>query len=313
MNPAFGYGKTIILGEHFVVHGKPSLVAALPLKTEAIVEFSGLDRLIFTDNRPRVPGFVASKTAEYNQMLGKILNFLDIKQENFNVTVFGDLPVTCGGIGASAACAVSVIRAFDQCLNLNLNDDEINRAAIFAESAVHGNPSGVDGAAAVFGGIFEYSKHVAPLHISVTKPIKILLVDSGKQTNTKAVIAKVKKFLDEKPEKSVDIFNRYKNIFDRGLAALKCFDLVALGQCMNENHKLLQELGISCPELDFIVENAIEIGALGAKLTGTGGGGLSLILPSEDSDIQNKLTKFFESREFFIIKTEVRSLSKPGL
>ena len=310
MQQPFGFGKTIILGEHFVVHNKPALAAALPLKTEAVVEFNDSNKLIFTDNRPRVPGFVASKTAAYNQMLENILIFLNISQRNFNITASGDLPVTCGGIGASAASAVSIIMAFDQFLNLNLDNSTINDAALFAESAIHGTPSGIDNTAATFGGIFEYSKQDGLTQINVARPIKILLVDSGKQTDTKPLISKLKKFLNDEPDKSADIFNRYTKVFDAGLAALKNIDLALLGRCMNQNHELLHELGLSCDELDFIVNRAIELGALGAKLTGTGGGGLALILLPDDPDIQNKLIIFFDSNKFFIIKSELISLKK---
>ncbi|KKQ32165.1 MAG: hypothetical protein US49_C0014G0012 [candidate division TM6 bacterium GW2011_GWF2_37_49] len=308
MRESFGFGKTIILGEHFVVHNKPALVAALPLKTQAIVVFNDSDQLIFTDNRPLVHGFIASKTAAYSQMLENILIFLKISQRNFTITVSGDLTVTCGGIGASAACAVSIIKAFDRLLNLNMNDATINDAAIFAESAIHGTPSGIDNTAATFGGIFEYSKQGGLTQINIAQPIKILLVDSSKQTDTKSLISKVNKFLNDEPDKSADIFNRYTTVFNSGLAAIKAFDLALLGQCMNQNHELLQKLGLSCTELDYIVNKAIELGALGAKLTGTGGGGLALILLPDDSDVQKKIKNFFDSNNFFIIKSELKSL-----
>jgi len=47
---------------------------------------------------------------------------------------------------------------------------------------------------------------------------------------------------------------------------------------MNENHRLLQELGVSSPELDTLVKLARDKGALGAKLTGTGRGGFMVAL-----------------------------------
>jgi mevalonate kinase len=46
-----------------------------------------------------------------------------------------------------------------------------------------------------------------------------------------------------------------------------------LGGLMNKNHALLQELTVSSPELDRLVEAARGGGALGAKLSGGGRGG----------------------------------------
>ena len=42
---------------------------------------------------------------------------------------------------------------------------------------------------------------------------------------------------------------------------------------MDANHALLQEIGVSCPELDALVAAARAAGALGAKLSGGGRGG----------------------------------------
>ena len=47
---------------------------------------------------------------------------------------------------------------------------------------------------------------------------------------------------------------------------------------MDENHALLQEIGVSCPELDALVAAARAAGALGAKLSGGGRGGNMIAL-----------------------------------
>jgi mevalonate kinase len=47
---------------------------------------------------------------------------------------------------------------------------------------------------------------------------------------------------------------------------------------MSENHALLQAMTVSLPELDQLVQVAIEAGALGAKLSGAGRGGNMIAL-----------------------------------
>ena len=42
---------------------------------------------------------------------------------------------------------------------------------------------------------------------------------------------------------------------------------------LTEHHRWLKVLGVSTPKLDRLVEAALEAGALGAKLNGSGGGG----------------------------------------
>jgi mevalonate kinase len=64
-----------------------------------------------------------------------------------------------------------------------------------------------------------------------------------------------------------------------------------LGPLMDENHKLLQELGVSTPELDKLVLNAKQAGALGAKLSGGGLGGNIIALVEEgDEQIAEQLS-----------------------
>lgn len=299
----FGFGKTIILGEHFVVHGLPALVAALPMKTCAHIKDNNLNELVFVDDRPKSPEFVQSKSVQYRQMIDNILIALKINHRNFTITVAGDLVVTCGGIGASAACATAITKAFNHKLNLGLTDNQINEVVLYAEGAVHGTPSGIDNTAAVFGGTFKFIKPSCREPIILPGPLKIILVDSGKRADTMAMISTFKNFLISNPDNAEQVFNLYKQIFDRGLRALKGYDLQALGRCMNENHKLLQQAGLSCPELDFIVANALRVGAFGAKLTGTGGGGLALILTSER--YQSRIAQYFEGMGYLVIKTEI--------
>jgi len=51
-----------------------------------------------------------------------------------------------------------------------------------------------------------------------------------------------------------------------------------LGHAMNANHTLLQQIDVSCAELDALCEAAREAGALGAKMSGGGRGGNMIAL-----------------------------------
>jgi mevalonate kinase len=53
---------------------------------------------------------------------------------------------------------------------------------------------------------------------------------------------------------------------------------------MSRNQELLVEIGVSHPKLEQLVKVAREKGALGAKLTGAGGGGCIIALCHSDKD-----------------------------
>jgi mevalonate kinase len=55
-------------------------------------------------------------------------------------------------------------------------------------------------------------------------------------------------------------------------------DIPALGPLLDENHALLQQIGVSSDDLDRLVVAARGAGALGAKLSGAGWGGVMIAL-----------------------------------
>merc|ERR1712070_42600 len=72
---------------------------------------------------------------------------------------------------------------------------------------------------------------------------------------------------------------RYQALYDQAHAALQKGDWATVGALMDENHILCRdELRLSIPELEAIVGVMKTAGALGAKLSGTGRGGLAIAL-----------------------------------
>ncbi len=65
----------------------------------------------------------------------------------------------------------------------------------------------------------------------------------------------------------------------------------ALGELMNENHRLVQELGGSGPQNDALIEAARKAGALGAKLAGAGGGGTVIVLTRDRGGMADALRR----------------------
>ena len=60
---------------------------------------------------------------------------------------------------------------------------------------------------------------------------------------------------------------------------------------MNQNQTLLQEMTVSSPELDALMEAALSAGALGAKLSGGGRGGnmIALVRPETAEAVSSSL------------------------
>ena len=85
------------------------------------------------------------------------------------------------------------------------------------------------------------------------------------------------------PDHYQPLFDRVGQVSAAARSAIEGGQIETLGSLMNENHTLLQQLGVSCPELDRLVVAAREGGALGAKLSGAGWGGNMIALIDEGS------------------------------
>ncbi|MEU6366149.1 galactokinase [Streptomyces sp. NPDC046931] len=77
---------------------------------------------------------------------------------------------------------------------------------------------------------------------------------------------------------------------DRVVALLDTGDIRAIGSVLTEGHvSLRDDLRISCPELDLVVDTANASGALGARMTGGGFGGSAIVLTeAADADTVTK-------------------------
>jgi mevalonate kinase len=225
-----------------------------------------------------------------------------------DIWIGGTLP-GFSGLGASAASSVAIARAIAQELGMLVSDEKINQVAYEAEKAYAGNPSGIDNTAATYGGLMWFKKDVAggpdkieKLH--VRRPIEIVIGSTGKVANTKAMVEGVAERKKKNPAKYDPIFKQAENLAVAGRKALEAYDLKKVGDLMNENHRLLQEIGVSSKELDMLVDLARKQSAFGAKLTGGGGGGCMVAL-TPGKELQGKVLSSIKSLGFEVLSTKI--------
>lgn len=123
-----GFGKTILIGDQFVLYGVPAIVSSLPHETVADVERIDGKGWILEDNRREVPGYKEKKKEQQVESINRILEVMkiDVKKDPIKITYGGTL-LAGSGVGASAASCVSLARALNEEFNLGLSIDEINQ------------------------------------------------------------------------------------------------------------------------------------------------------------------------------------------
>lgn len=308
MAEGYGFGKVILFGEHFVVYGLPAIASAIGDKTIAKIEKTKKFELV--DRRPAIDGYKVTKKDEMERSMKLILDFMKIDPQKtpVRITLSGNL-FCASGIGASAAMATSIARAFSEYLSLDLNDEEVNRISYEGEKGSAGTPSGIDNTCATFGGLLWFEKNLKGGEnkielIKAKKPVEIVLGNTGISQETKLVVEDIRKAKEADPKKYEKIFSAYMKIVNEARNVLESGDIERLGRLMDENHRLLKEMKLSCKEAEEIINIAKKNGAAGAKITGTGRGGYVIIL-TPGRAAQDKVAKAIKKAGYKSMKTEI--------
>ena len=136
------------------------------------------------------------------------------------------------------------------------------------------------------------------------KRMPLVIANSGITASTTEVVADVRRLKEESPEKFKKIFSQYENLAEEAKKALLEGDIATIGNLMNQNHELLQLITVSGDINDQLVEIALKNGSIGAKMTGTGRGGLVIAL-AENEELQDKIAKAIEKEGYEAWKTKI--------
>ncbi len=286
-------GKIILLGEHAAVYDRHAL--ALPLEssvTATVAASAAAITLSIPDWGTRqewLPGKPAEGSAAVAVEL--IMQRLGVSGQAFDIQVRSRIPAAMG-LGASAAFAVAVIRAFDKLLERNMNNADIDNLAYACERLAHGTPSGIDNNIATYGQPVLYSKstrtRTRPFDLIEVPPL--VVAASGMRGSTKDQVAAVRERYDRNTALYTTIFDEIDEMSVAGSVALRNCDYQQLGALMNVCHGLLNAIEVSTPELEKMIAIARANGATGAKLTGAGGGGSIIALcPGKTGEVARAL------------------------
>jgi mevalonate kinase len=271
----FGRGKVILLGEHAVVHGYPAIAVGIERGVHAKAAPAERDLL-----RVDPWGLTLEPNPEGQEPLERAFSaVLSGYEERPQLEVHVDAELPAGaGLGCSAAIGVAVLDAIDEALGRQRSRAELGEAALVWEEVFHGNPSGIDNTMSAVGGValFVRGEPLRPIHSN--KPLHLVVGYSGESSSTKEMVSSVRRQLESDPERVRKTFIGIETLVRNAKLAIEAGDLVALGQLLDLNHTLLSSLMLCTTRLDAMCQAAREAGALGAKMTGAGGGGCMFAL-----------------------------------
>lgn len=309
MGRGYAFGKTILIGDQFVLNGVPAILSALPYKTDTYVtKLPGGNGFTVIDNRAEVPGYKRKKeeacNRSYEQMIKKMK--LNLKKNHLKITVGGDLPAG-SGIGASAAMCVSFARACNDEFKLGLDKTDENFIGWLGEHPYHGTPSGVDNTASSFGGIMLYmirDEKKMYERIIPGKPLYVVLANCGITYNTSLLDRHVESLIKSDTEIFYTNLNKISEQVFSMKKAIEKGELKEVGNIMIKNHEILKQMDLSHEKLDELCKKTIDMGAYGAKLTGGGRGGYIVALV-KDLSMQRNIMEKLKSENFPVIAAQL--------
>ncbi len=293
-------GKVYLFGEHAVVYGEPAVPCAIERRARVSVERRTDEHLRVEADDLSIDGF----TVEYGgptdgepdvavpePLISAAMGYVDgaidqvrevagVEDVGFDVAIESDIPLGAG-LGSSAAVVVAAIDAAARELGIELERTELADRAYRTEHAVQdGQASRADTFCSATGGAVRVEGDDCR---SIDAPeLPLVIGFDGGAGDTGTLVAGVRELRAEHGF-AADTVAAIGDLVREGETTLREGDLEALGELMDFNHGLLSALGVSSRSLDRMVWAARDAGALGAKLTGAGGGGCIVALDPTDA------------------------------
>ncbi len=292
-------GKLMIMGEHAVVYGHPCIVTAVGQRMQTTIEKIESNELQINAPDVEINNYKKSLTEIGTKEIPKGAIFIEkavsIFYKTYNIQTGIKVTTTSEfsslfGFGSSSASTVCVVKALSELFEKNLSNKELFDLSYKVVLEVQTKGSGFDIAAAVYGGTLYFVTGGKTIEQLSVPSIPLVVAYSGIKADTVSLVNHVAELKSNNPELVHGIFSKIDGIVEQAKKSLLQQDWKTLGQLMDINQLYLDQLEVTTDILSQLIHAAKKAGALGAKLSGAGGGDCIIALsPSQQKDTQDSL------------------------
>jgi mevalonate kinase len=281
-----------------VVYGKPAVAAPVTqVSARAIVQADPRAKpgsMHIQAPAVGLDAFLANLPGEHPlaAAVNGVLSMLGVTRPSAcSLRITSTIPVA-SGLGSGAAVSVALIRALSAFLGHPLSDEQVSALAFEVEKLHHGTPSGIDNTVITYARPVYFVRGQPIDILRVAKPFTIVIGDTGISSPTAIAVGDVHRLWQKDPARYEALFDAVGRIARQARQVIEAGHPEELGELMDATHTLLQQMGVSSPELDHLVAAARQAGALGAKLSGAGRGGnmIALVLPANAGRVAEALS-----------------------
>lgn len=298
--------KVILCGEHAVVYGQPAIAVPVSgLRVTARVEANapgerGL-RLIAGDLNRLLPLDIETGTVSdaLELTVRLVLARLRLPPPDVTITIRSRIPIA-SGLGSGAAVSAALARAVSGALGQALETGALNDIVYEVEKLHHGTPSGIDNTVIVYEQPVYFVRQRPIETFTIACPFSLLIGDTGLSASTRHAVSDVRALYETETARIQPVLEKIGLLAVQARQAIETGDIEQLGRLMTRNHGYLRVLTVSSPELDALVQAALDSGALGAKLSGGGRGGnmIALVTPQTQAAVRSALLAAGAARVF---------------
>jgi mevalonate kinase len=289
-------GKIILFGEHAVVYGQPALAVPVhDIRAKVCVQHgepgSGLI-IEAADLNLRLPLIKAEASQALAVTVRLVLEKFQVSEPDAIINIQSTIPIAAG-LGSGAAVSAAITQGLATYLGQPVTKAELSALVYEVEKLHHGTPSGIDNTVVCYEQPVYFIKGNTPEPFHTQQPFHLLIGDTGVASLTKIAVGDVRKGWERDPQGYEATFDAIGKIARQARQAIESGSIGALGPLMGENQACLRQLEVSSPELEQLIDAAMQAGAEGAKLSGGGRGGnmIALVAPSQIEQVREALLK----------------------
>jgi len=309
-------GKAILFGEHAINRGQPAIATAVGLYARCTVAVAAEPgyRLRSRSHEELVSAAAVATLAEqvdthlagsdYDSIrrIAAMDYFAPAKYilaamvghglpEGLDVEWISEVPRSAG-LGSGGAAFTSLVAAMSGLLQQPPDRVQHARWAHRGDIIAHGGiASPLDTQTSLLGGVIRLDLGQQKDRLAESLPcapgLTLVIGNTHLGAATGEINARVRRWLAKQPRRGMAYFEAIGALGRAAIPLLQRGEWAELGRLFTLNQLVLEKIGVSSPELDRLIDAALEAGAWGAKLSGSGGGGImiALVRPETRHDV----------------------------
>lgn len=303
-------GNLFFLGEHAVVYGHPSINVSVGRRTTVhLIERTDENVKVVSKEFGEFTAIVCHGIKELRlsqnelkpaaELVGFAIQELGIRT-GFEIEIESEIPVE-SGMSSSTAMLCSVFKALVELSGKKIKNEKFYEHLFHFQEKIHGGKaSGSEIVSSSIGGFNRIQKTEKGGNYNIkwknlgSQEFSVVIGNTGVRAPTALTVGSHIPSLMRRDKPMVEkSFEKISRLCSAAQSAIKSGNAVRMGSIMNKNQKILSNLMLSHPKLDDCISESLKAGALGAKLSGGGWGGVMFALVEKDK--QEEVAKAIES------------------